>query len=102
MGHPWVIFGHYCFSFYPKCGADCSKDMISSWFLELLTTKSVQAGTTKSRLRGFWLAKHTAHKHPHHDGAICLSSSMVFMAEYSNKSQYIAMAINFSLPLDMI
>jgi hypothetical protein len=29
------------------------------------------------------LAKHTAHKHPHHDGDICLSSGMVSMAEHN-------------------
>jgi hypothetical protein len=32
-----------------------------------ITAKSVLAGTTTSHLKGFLLAKHTAHKNPHHD-----------------------------------
>jgi hypothetical protein len=32
-----------------------------------LTPKSVPAGTKNSRLEDFFLAKHTSHKHPHHD-----------------------------------
>jgi hypothetical protein len=32
-----------------------------------LTPKCVPAGTKNSRSEGFLLAKHTSHKHPHHD-----------------------------------
>ena len=32
-----------------------------------LTPKFVLAGTKNSRLEDFLLAKHTSHKHPHHD-----------------------------------
>jgi hypothetical protein len=31
------------------------------------TAKCILAGMKKSRLEGFLLAKHKAHKHPHHD-----------------------------------
>ena len=34
-----------------------------------------------SRSEDFLLAKHTAHKHPHHDGAVFPSSVMVSMDE---------------------
>jgi hypothetical protein len=34
--------------------------------LNSLTATSVLAGTKNSHPEGFWLAKHTAHKHPHH------------------------------------
>ncbi len=37
-----------------------------------LLAKSIQVGTKNSSLEGFLLAKHTAHKHPHHDGAVRL------------------------------
>jgi hypothetical protein len=47
----------------------------------LLTPKSVLAGTKNLRSKGFWRAKHTAHKHPHHDGAIFSSSGMVLLAK---------------------
>jgi hypothetical protein len=51
-----------------------------------LTAKSVPAGTKNSRSEGFLLAKllkHTAHKHPHHDGAVSPSSAMFFMEEHT-------------------
>jgi hypothetical protein len=32
-----------------------------------LTSKCVPAGTKNSRSEDFLLAKHTSHKHPHHD-----------------------------------
>jgi hypothetical protein len=47
-----------------------------------LTAKSVPAGTNNSCAEGFLLVKHlkhTAHKHPHHDGAVSPSSRMVLM-----------------------
>ena len=44
-------------------------------------SKSVLAGTKKSRSEGFLLAKHTAHKYPHHDGVVFPSSRMVLLAE---------------------
>jgi hypothetical protein len=31
----------------------------------------------------FLLAKHTSHKHPHHDGAVFPSSGMVLMEEHT-------------------
>jgi hypothetical protein len=40
----------------------------------------------KHLLEGFLLAKHTSHKHPHHDGAVCLSSGMVSMDEHTPPS----------------
>jgi hypothetical protein len=49
--------------------------------IKSLTAKSVPAATKNSHLEGFLLGKHTTHKHPHNDGAVCLSSSMVSMAE---------------------
>ena len=50
----WVFF---CSHLNPyKC-----KDVKS------LTAKSILAGTKDSHSEGFFLAKHTAHKHPHHD-----------------------------------
>ena len=57
--------------------------LILYWIKQLnsLTPKSVPAGTKNSRSEGFLLAKllkHTAHKHPHHDGAVSPSSAMVF------------------------
>jgi hypothetical protein len=48
-----------------------------------LMTKSILAGAINSCSEGFWLAKHRAHKNPHHDGAVCLSSSMVFIVEHT-------------------
>ena len=51
-----------------------------------LTAKSVPAGTKNSRSEGFLLAKllkHTAHKHPHHDGAVSPSSAMFLMEEHT-------------------
>jgi hypothetical protein len=50
--------------------------------LNSLTAKSALAGTKNSRSEGFLLAKHlkhTAHKHHHHDGAVCPSSGMVLL-----------------------
>ncbi len=47
------------------------------------TAKSIPAGTKNSRSEGFLLAKHTAHKHPHHDGSVCLSSGMFSILEHS-------------------
>ena len=35
--------------------------------LNSLTLQSVLAGMKHFHSEGFWLAKHTAHKHPHHD-----------------------------------
>jgi hypothetical protein len=32
-----------------------------------ITSKSIPTGTKNSRVEGFWLAKHAAHKHLHHD-----------------------------------
>jgi hypothetical protein len=46
-----------------------------------LTPKSVLAGTKNSPAEGLWLAKHTSHKHPHHDGAVFPSSGMFLMEE---------------------
>jgi hypothetical protein len=34
---------------------------------KLLTPKCVPAGTKNSQKEDFLLAKHTSHKHPHHD-----------------------------------
>jgi hypothetical protein len=54
--------------------------------LNSLTTKSVPAGTKNSRLEGVLVAKHlkhTAHKHNHHDGAVCPSSGMVLLDEHT-------------------
>ena len=34
---------------------------------ELFVPKCVPTGTKDSHLEDFWLAKHTSHKHPHHD-----------------------------------
>ena len=51
-----------------------------------LTAKSVLAGMKNFRSEGFLLAKHlkhTAHKHHHHDGAVCPSSGMVLMEEHT-------------------
>ena len=51
-----------------------------------LSAKSVPVGTKNSLLEGFWLAKASktqAHKHPHHDGAVCPSSSMVLFAKHT-------------------
>ena len=49
--------------------------------LNSFTAKSILPGTKNSRLEEFLLAMHTAHKHLHHDEAVCLSSSIVSMAE---------------------
>jgi hypothetical protein len=57
--------------------------LVKKLFLNCLTAKFVLVGTKNSHLEGFWLAKQTAHKHPHHDGAVCLSSGMVFMEEHT-------------------
>jgi hypothetical protein len=43
--------------------------------VKLLTAKSVLVGTKNSHSEGFLLAKYTAHKHPHHDEAVCLSTA---------------------------
>ena len=48
-----------------------------------LTPKSVPAGTKPPRSESYWLAKTQGHKHPHHDGAIFLSSCMVLMDEHT-------------------
>jgi hypothetical protein len=37
------------------------------FYFNSLTPKCVPAGTKNSRLEDFLLAKHTSHKHPHHD-----------------------------------
>jgi hypothetical protein len=49
--------------------------------LNSFTAKSILAGTKNSRSEEFLLAMHTAHKHLHHDEAVCLSSSIISMAE---------------------
>ena len=51
-----------------------------------LTAKSVLAGTKISHSEGFLLVKHlkhTAHKHHHHDGVVCLSSGMVLLDKHT-------------------
>ena len=48
-----------------------------------INKQSILEGTKNSHLEGFSLAKHTAHKHPHHDGAVCLFSGMVSMVEHT-------------------
>ncbi len=62
-------------------------DNISPYFIQCLvnsfTPKSVPAETKNSCLEGFLPTKHTAHKHPHHDGALRLSSGMVSMVEHT-------------------
>ena len=40
---------------------------IGTQSLNSLTAKCVPAGTKNSRSEDFLLAKHTSHKHPHHD-----------------------------------
>jgi hypothetical protein len=55
----------------------------SIFSLNSFTAKSFPAGTKNSHSEGFLLAKHTAHKHTHHDGAVCLSSGMVSMVEHT-------------------
>ena len=37
----------------------------------------------KLLLEGFLLTKHTSHKHPHHNGAVYLSSGIVSMDEHT-------------------
>ena len=54
--------------------------------LNSLTAKSVPMGMKNSRSEGFLLAqhlKHTAHKHQHHDEAVCPSSGMVLLDEHT-------------------
>ena len=54
--------------------------------VKLLTAKSVLAGMKNFCSEGFLLAKHlkhTAHKHHHHDGAVCPSSGMVLLDEHT-------------------
>jgi hypothetical protein len=57
--------------------------MSSKSLFNSFTAKSVPAETKNSRLEGFLLEKHTAHKHLNHDGAVCLSSGMVSMVEHT-------------------
>jgi hypothetical protein len=52
-------------------------------FNNSLTAKFILVGRKNSCSEGFGLAEQTAHTHPHHDGAVCLSSIMVFMAEHA-------------------
>ena len=47
------------------------------------TSKCVLAETKKSQSEGFWLAKHTAHKHPHHDEPFPPPSGMVLIDEHT-------------------
>ncbi len=52
----------------------------------ILPAKSIPVGTKNSLSEGFWLTKASltqAHKHPHHDGAVCPSSDMVLLAEHT-------------------
>ena len=58
-----------------------SASLVGSKTLNSLTPKSVLAGPKNSRSKDFWLAKHTAHKYPHHDGAVFPSSGMVLFTE---------------------
>jgi hypothetical protein len=46
-----------------------------------LTPKSVPARTKKLSLGRLFGSLEQAHKHPHHDGAICPSSGMVLLVE---------------------
>ena len=48
-----------------------------------LRAKSIPSGTKNSRSEGYSLAKHTAHKHPHHDEAVCPSRGMALLAEHA-------------------
>jgi hypothetical protein len=52
-------------------------------FLQSLAPKSVLAGTKNSSSKGLWLAKQTAHKHPHHDGGVFPSNGIVLLAEHT-------------------
>jgi hypothetical protein len=56
--------------------------VLCNFSLNSLTAKSILAETKYSCSEGFLLAKHlkhTAHKHHHHDGAVCSSIGMVLM-----------------------
>jgi hypothetical protein len=53
------------------------------FYLINLTAKSVQVGTKNSCSDDFWLVKHIALKHLNHDRAVCLSSDVIFMAEFT-------------------
>jgi hypothetical protein len=60
--------------------------VLCNFSLNSLTAKSVLAGSKNSRSEGVLLAKHlkhTAHKHHHHDGAVCSSIGMVLMGEHT-------------------
>ena len=48
-----------------------------------LTSTCVPAGTKNSRSEDFLLAKHTSHKHPHHDEPFSHLASMVSMDEHT-------------------
>jgi hypothetical protein len=71
--HEVLSFILKCDGIQPEMILDSLKEQVKGNFkhelkeVNSLTAKSAPAGRKNSRLEGFMLAKHTAHKHSHHD-----------------------------------